>query len=306
MHVISIHAPRVGSDRSDQLAAGPGRDFNPRSPCGERLSKLADPDSYGAISIHAPRVGSDRHLLRGPGGLDISIHAPRVGSDPLSSGPVASLNDFNPRSPCGERPAPLPLPRSPPGFQSTLPVWGATTAAWGSVPTASVFQSTLPVWGATALVAAQHRVVDLFQSTLPVWGATRHLGRGVAGRRISIHAPRVGSDKIWWASRTRRRHFNPRSPCGERRTESLYDAFGLDISIHAPRVGSDAIEIPPDKIQLIFQSTLPVWGATVCPGCNSAMQRISIHAPRVGSDAFNDRVASTGYISIHAPRVGSD
>ena len=34
----------------------------------------------------------------------------------------------------------------------------------------------------------------LFQSTLPVWGATDNLSTGIILGRISIHAPRVGSD----------------------------------------------------------------------------------------------------------------
>ena len=34
----------------------------------------------------------------------------------------------------------------------------------------------------------------------------------------------------------------------------------------------------------IFQSTLPVWGATIFDGQNYRVMTISIHAPRVGSD----------------------
>ena len=33
---ISIHAPRVGSDRSENSTRSLSHDFNPRSPCGER------------------------------------------------------------------------------------------------------------------------------------------------------------------------------------------------------------------------------------------------------------------------------
>ena len=57
---------------------------------------------------------------------------------------------FNPRSPCGER-----LPRSfriavPFQFQSTLPVWGATSTSFHVIVYNQLFQSTLPVWGATS------------------------------------------------------------------------------------------------------------------------------------------------------------
>ena len=55
------------------------------------------------------------------------------------------------------------------------------------------FQSTLPVWGATTLykVDMQHFI---FQSTLPVWGATIVSGTLPRMDGISIHTPRMGSD----------------------------------------------------------------------------------------------------------------
>ena len=78
-------------------------------------------------------------------------------------------------------------------FQSTRPVWGATTAL-KSAPLLLEFQSTRPVWGATHLSPVPSsrllsfnprapcgarlllaRVVTeslKFQSTRPVWGAT--------------------------------------------------------------------------------------------------------------------------------------
>ena len=80
--VISIHAPRVGSDLVMRSLRKAYLYFNPRSPCGERLGELVLGAVPIEISIHAPRVGSDR---QGQGayqrGRGISIHAPRVGSD---------------------------------------------------------------------------------------------------------------------------------------------------------------------------------------------------------------------------------
>ena len=55
--------------------------FNPRSPCGERLLPEHDTHARNWISIHAPRVGSD--LI--DKNMDLQI------------------GNFNPRSPCGER-----------------------------------------------------------------------------------------------------------------------------------------------------------------------------------------------------------
>ena len=58
--------------------------------------------------------------------------------------------------------------------------------------------------------------------------------------RISIHAPRVGSDDV----------------------SVLHRHNVILISIHAPRVGSDlsCMSVTPGSQK--FQSTLPVWGAT--------------------------------------------
>ena len=55
-----------------------------------------------------------------------------------------------------------------------------------------------------------------------------------------------------------------------------------------------------------FQSTLPVWGATLALALIPAVGYISIHAPRVGSDTGTRMPEEELPISIHAPRVGSD
>ena len=58
------------------------KDFNPRSPCGERRPATKDLKDADRISIHAPRVGSDWVGTALDGYTKtISIHAPRVGSD---------------------------------------------------------------------------------------------------------------------------------------------------------------------------------------------------------------------------------
>ena len=170
----------------------------------------------------------------------------------------------------------------------------------------SVFQSTLPVWGAT-LIGLSSVGNFLFQSTLPVWGATPLESVQPAGRPISIHAPRVGSDSSSMRSRKCELDFNPRSPCGERPGQGRIPRPVLSISIHAPRVGSDVLDLSSSHTTSLFQSTLPVWGATWCWLLQWPYPLISIHAPRVGSD-HKQRVGEVliPKISIHAPRVGSD
>ncbi len=144
-----------------------------------------------------------------------------------------------------------------------------------------------------------------FQSTLPVRGATGGCVRLPLHRAISIHAPRAGSDASAPRYRSRRKDFNPRSPCGERRQatprhhyrenfnprspcgERRYAPFGNIrpgyISIHAPRAGSDHDQTTPAH-RRVFQSTLPVRGATIYKRNIWTHKTISIHAPRAGSD----------------------
>ena len=57
------------------------------------------------ISIHAPHAGSDWAGIGIYFGLAISIHAPHAGSDLDENGEISDQANFNPRSPCGERPS---------------------------------------------------------------------------------------------------------------------------------------------------------------------------------------------------------
>ena len=122
--------------------------------------------------------------------------------------------------------------------------------------------------------------------------------------------------------------FNPRSPCGERRFGFAQIHVLFDFNPRSP-CGERRMVPKEDAEKVLFQSTLPVWGATGFEA--QALQRIaiSIHAPRVGSDPiaisticflnyFNPRspcgerlrylklLPERSVISIHAPRVGSD
>ena len=103
----------------------------------------------------------------------------------------------------------------------------------------------------------------LFQSTRPVWGATAG-GDGAADViHVSIHAPRVGRDPNESVNGACVIGFNPRAPCGARPWSTCRAA-----SWH------------------LFQSTRPVWGATVLFLLLSNVVLVSIHAPRVGRDCI--------------------
>ena len=127
------------------------------------------------------------------------------------------------------------------------------------------------------------RTLILFQSTLPARGATvrRQPLRRVL--RISIHAPRTGSDD----------NEDLRTPHSK-------------ISIHAPRTGSDGKKMSINDVDVISIHA-PRTGSDWLQICSPPLDAISIHAPRTGSD-IADRILSNmrQIISIHAPRTGSD
>ena len=113
-----------------------GRYFNPRSPCGERLQFRAGRPTPRGISIHALLAESDTGRSGGTVRGAISIHALLAESDwsPLAStvdpssfqstlslrratdqadyADLDNPDDFNPRSPCGERQGIVVIPRN--------------------------------------------------------------------------------------------------------------------------------------------------------------------------------------------------
>ena len=80
--------------------------------------------------------------------------------------------------------------------------------------------------------------------------------------KVSIHAPRGGSDTIIILRHFQPISFNPRSPWGERQLARQFCCVVRGVSIHAPRGGSDKFEICLIVGLEPFQSTLPVGGAT--------------------------------------------
>ena len=169
-NLISIHAPRTGSDVFADAHGRITAHFNPRSPHGERHGVLGySPIAFefqstlpargataaSTVSTSVTRTFQSTLPARGATGgiqhfvpaIAISIHAPRTGSDGRAGAYGADAADFNPRSPHGER----------------------------------------------RLLSYTHRKVT-FQSTLPARGATRCTFPESRSPGISIHAPRTGSD----------------------------------------------------------------------------------------------------------------
>ena len=146
---------------------------------------------------------------------------------------------FNPRSPCGERLYSLAL----------------------SVPKSSNFNPRSPC-GERHYKEGQYAGHNIFQSTLPMRGATwRYIFRVVVSS-ISIHAPHAGSDMVHCGTHRKELYFNPRSPCGERRSSSMSLIFSSSkFQSTLPMRGATALSWCRTPVTT-FQSTLPMRGAT--------------------------------------------
>ena len=77
--------------------------FNPRSPHGERLNGLNAAFNQCAFQSTLPARGATWNHHAGDYQRRISIHAPRTGSDNEEAPRYRLQQDFNPRSPHGER-----------------------------------------------------------------------------------------------------------------------------------------------------------------------------------------------------------
>ena len=78
---ISIHAPLTGSDISSPQHTPGGGNFNPRSPYGERLSKIFTDFVLVQFQSTLPLRGATQHSNAADNQANISIHAPLTGSD---------------------------------------------------------------------------------------------------------------------------------------------------------------------------------------------------------------------------------
>ena len=131
IHQISIHAPREGSDAHSFFSGPESNNFNPRSPRGERRYTVVI-RGYAGLTFQStlPARGATGWPRPSPVGATISIHAPREGSDPIERGKAVFPDDFNPRSPRGERRISILGLSNGSSFQSTLPARGATLLIW--------------------------------------------------------------------------------------------------------------------------------------------------------------------------------
>ena len=152
----------------------------------------------------------------------------------------------------------------------------------------------------------QSELDRVFQSALPRWGASTSAWIRKSHDIISIRAPQVGSVQRAHASRQVFRHFNPRSPGGERLDVLAVRLRALRISIRAPQVGSVVRQHAHDATHAKFQSALPRWGASLKNKLGGQIIDVFQSAlPRWGASGGQNTVQGIQTISIRAPQVGS-
>ena len=162
----------MGSDRRSRASKPRSRYFNPRSPGGERHAGIwytAQTSDFNPRSPGGERLIDNTNTEHKD---QFQSTLPGWGAT-LADNPqtVRELN-FNPRSPGGERLCDDRLLQAGQGFQSTLPGWGATRARSGTWKGSRNFNPRSP-GGERPLTVAVSLLSFL----------------------ISIHAPRVGSDR---------------------------------------------------------------------------------------------------------------
>ncbi len=198
-----------------QYSIGGYVNFNPRSPRGERPVTSRWSSQTQRFQSTLPSRGATYRPIKTPEHWYISIHAPLAGSDFHAALPRGRAENFNPRSPRGERRLFRHVENVHGAFQSTLPSRGATKHKRRKRCNARHFNPRSPR-GERQLRKSAADLEVVFQSTLPSRGATLTLADYITLDCISIHAPLAGSDSCPVAFSKRSMYFNPRSPRGER------------------------------------------------------------------------------------------
>ena len=181
-----------------------------------------------------PPAGDERG-----GGMAFQSTLPARGATVHQSACNGSSQNFNPRSPHGERLA-------------MMYANGATQA----------ISIHAPRTGSDVRVARPIRRERHISIHAPRTGSDVDLTAAHPRQHISIHAPRTGSDCGRCSFGAAARYFNPRSPHGERPTPGLSDVAKGRFQSTLPARGATIPSATRAFGTSRFQSTLPARGAT--------------------------------------------
>ena len=242
---VSIHAPHAGRDINQRQPQTRQGGFNPRAPCGARPHARQRRNVAAMFQSTRPMRGATRLELQGFTGSKFQSTRPMRGATSRATRNFRVRPCFNPRAPCGARPPRCVLDDVAAQVSIHAPHAGRDLFSCQSERSAKMFQSTRPMRGATRTI---RRIASAgrFQSTRPMRGATYSRRCDTYQDRVSIHAPHAGRDKRLDAEAkaekgfqstrpmrgatkhkyhsARSKSFNPRAPCGARRTPIFFFA----------------------------------------------------------------------------------
>ena len=187
-------------------------DFNPRSPCGERLERAVAASTHISISIHALLAESD----------------PALAQYPLHSSAFQST---------------LSLRRATEGaINAEIEQFISIHALLAESDHDHRRRSGIRYISIHALLAESDEMTNeqayelvKFQSTLSLRRATAAVEAALCRTLISIHALLAESDRARRILQVAPGHFNPRSPCGERHNrEQRSGALGGNFNPRSP------------------------------------------------------------------------
>ena len=169
------------------------RNFNPRTPCGVRLTCSSMRPATSWISIHAPLAGCD--LQRGAPAIrrTISIHAPLAGCDAFRGKTDREVWQFQSTHPLRG----ATLTSSHRGyselFQSTHPLRGATLRDFARDGHVGI-SIHAPLAGCDPPLETRRRRSEDFNPRTPCGVRPELPGQAQMVAGISIHAPLAGCD----------------------------------------------------------------------------------------------------------------
>ena len=136
--LVSIHALLAECDSPGRRSVFPEPGFNPRTPCGVRLLRnITQKEEKKFQSTHSLRSAT-AGLPAAQADAIVSIHALLAECDELYRHLNFLFSRFNPRTPCGVRPASWALTTLTLQFQSTHSLRSATFVFFKEISTMSV------------------------------------------------------------------------------------------------------------------------------------------------------------------------
>ena len=209
--LISIHAPREGSDVPLECGKDYTLDFNPRSPRGERPDPpvVADPVVY--FNPRSPRGERQESLLTIFDVPEFQSTLPARGAT-IPAAVSAATYRFQSTLPARGATCPLSAARIIRSISIHAPREGSDVVLDVLIPPAADFNPRSPRGERQSPLLCSTHTIE-FQSTLPARGATSSF----TGSRRSF------------------RYFNPRSPRGERLTRFKWERSASNFNPRSPR-----------------------------------------------------------------------